>query len=114
MQGTITSCRKAGSRLAFHVEYDDGDTDVEALGEAGAAFKWHGPRARSGDPPYHDTMRAAMAILRPQNLQQDADPAAQVRSVPRSASAPRAPGLQSAHGAARLCRRPLRPQVART
>jgi hypothetical protein len=74
LQGTVTSCRKSGNKLAFHVDYDDGDAEVEPLGEEGTAFKWHGPRACSGDPPFKGIMRDAMSLLHPQNLQDNPDP----------------------------------------
>jgi hypothetical protein len=84
----VTSCRKHGNQLLFHVDYDDGDADVEPLGEEGTAFKWHGPRGRSGDPPFKDTMRNAMVLLKPQNLQDTPDPTAEVRSMPTDATRP--------------------------
>ena len=64
----MTSCRKLPNKLAFHVKYDDGDADTESLGEDCVVFKWHGPRARSGLPPYTDSMRKAMLLLKPRNL----------------------------------------------
>jgi hypothetical protein len=64
----VTSCRKLSGKLTFHVDYDDGDSDIEPLGEEGTVFKWHGPRACSGVPPYKDAMRKAMRLLRAQNL----------------------------------------------
>jgi hypothetical protein len=82
LQGTVTSCRKNGNKLLFHVNYDDGDAEVETLGEEGTVFKWHGPRACSGDPPFKGTMRDAMVLLQPQNLQDTPDPTAEVRFIP--------------------------------
>ena len=68
VQGTITSCQKKGSKLLFHVDYDDGDSDTEELGAASCTFRWNGPRAASGAPAYKPAMRTAMLALQPQNM----------------------------------------------
>ena len=69
LQGRITSCRRSGTKLSFHVDYDDGTADGEPLGDsAGPRFWWHGPRAASAPEPYCEAMRRAMLVLKPENL----------------------------------------------
>ena len=86
----MTSCRKVAGKLQFHVDYDDGDSEMEELGAAGSRFRWHGPRGASGERQYRDAMRTAMLALAPQNLARETDaadaPADDVRPTPHPVS----------------------------